>query len=647
MGPTPLVSRFVWPAAATWALLCQPGASLPAQTTGDTETDSTQQSDQARPGEPVAPDLLLAHVIDRGDYEDHLRAMWLGEVIANWTGRITEGCCCPGCPGGGDFLTDADWGGQTPGGKTIEFILDQDPWLADDDTDIEYIYQYLMEAHGPDLTAAQIRAGWMVHINDFIWVSNARARALMDRGIAPPETSLGCGNTHSLRIDAQLTTEMFGVYCPGRPADALALAQLPIRTTAEGYAAHAAQAFVVMYAWATLIPEELSGVEPSLWLVERAREVLPAESKTLDVLDYVTAWYLIHPDGPWEDCRDAIYSRYQLDDGQNGFLYRGWTESTVNFATAIMALLYGEGDYQRTIQIATLAGWDSDNPAATLGGLLGLMLGYDELVAQFPGQSLSDRYLVSNTRDGIEDRLPDDLEAEDTFALLASRQLLVADQAITALGGRLDPIRNRWVIPVEQATELWLRNPLQALTAASANNQVRAQGGTVTAASSVDSNPPPPDPPHDYYGSKWPSSIANGYELNFSGVEFPVRLAFYSTQNAGAVPGDWQTLTVTYHREVTVAVVRFIEGDHFDEPAARGGNFTDCHIELLQDDAWSEPLGVVMSEALDADRPFQIIDFVLPEPMSVSGVRIVGCVDNPDAFVTVAELDALSEPVSK
>jgi ADP-ribosylglycohydrolase len=643
MRPSSPVWRSIWLTAAAWALLCQPVATLPAQITGDTQTESTQRSDQATPGEAVDPDLLLAHVIDRGDYEDRLRAMWLGEVIANWTGRTTEGCCCPGCPGGGDFLTDADWGGQTPGGKTIEFILDQDPWLADDDTDIEYIYQYLMESHGPELTAEQIRAGWMVHINDFIWVSNARARALMDRGVAPPETSLGCGNIHSLRIDAQLTTEMFGVYCPGRPADALALAQLPIRTTAEGYAAHAAQAFVVMYAWATLVPDDLSGVERSLWLIERAREILPDTSKVSDVLDFVTAWYLSHPDDPWEDCRDAIYSRYQLNDDQHGFLYRGWTESTVNFATAIMALLYGEGDYRRTIQIATLSGWDSDNPAATLGGLLGLMLGYDDLVAQFPGQSLSDRYLVSNTRDGIEDRLPDDLDAEDTFALLAGRQLLVADQAIAALGGRLDPVRNRWVIPVESVADLWQRNPLQTLTAASANNQVRSQGGTVTAASSVDSAPPP----HDYYGSPWPSNIANGYELNFTGIEFPARLKFYSTQNAGALPGDWQTLTVSYDREVTVAVVRFIEGDHFDEPAARGGNFTDCYVELLQDGAWSEPAGVVLSEALDADRPFQIIDFVLPESVPASGVRIVGRVDNPDAFVTIAELDALSEPVSR
>ena len=43
----------------------------------------------------------------------------------------------------------------------------------------------------------------------------------------------------------------------------------------------------------------------------------------------------------------------------------GCFASGINFAASIVSLLYGEGDYQETVKIATLAGWDSDNPAAT------------------------------------------------------------------------------------------------------------------------------------------------------------------------------------------------------------------------------------------------------------------------------------------
>jgi len=38
-----------------------------------------------------------------------------------------------------------------------------------------------------------------------------------------------------------------------------------------------------------------------------------------------------------------------------------------------MAFLYGEGAFLKTVGIATAAGFDCDNQAATLGGLLGVM----------------------------------------------------------------------------------------------------------------------------------------------------------------------------------------------------------------------------------------------------------------------------------
>jgi hypothetical protein len=619
-----------------WALAMPPSPVLGQ--TGQQTSRTDAPGDEQVHSQPLRADPVLATVIDRSDYRQRLRAMWLGEVIANWTGRRTEGCCCPGCPGGGDFLTDDDWGGQTPGGNTIDFVLDQDPWTADDDTDIEYVYQYLLEQHGLWLSPEEIAAGWIAHINRFIWISNARARALMDENVLPPATGMACANRHSHMIDAQLTTEMFGAYCPGRPDLALEISHLPIRTTAEGHAAHAAQVFVVMYALAVVVPDDLTPAERSVWLIEQARGALPETSKAVDIIDFVLGWYLSHPQGRWEDCRDAIYVRYQLEDDLNGYNYRGWAESSSNFAATLMALLYGEGDYKRTIQIATLAGWDSDNPASTLGGLLGLMLGYDELVAQFPGVTLSDRFDIYATRDNLPDHLPDDPAAQDTFASIAERQLSVVDEAVAAAGGHIDTLNDRWIIPRRPSGSLWRDNPLRMIDEGSANNQLSRVGGSVSASSSVDSDPPEPS---TVYGNRFPGAFANLYEQNFSGATFPTLIKFYSTQNGGSAPGDWVTLTVTYDRAVEIRGVRFIEGNHFDEPIARGGYFTECFLEVQVDGQWLEPVDVAQSEALDASRPFQTIDFLLAEPLLVTGVRLTGRVGGADAFVTVAELDAL------
>ena len=55
----------------------------------------------------------------------------------------------------------------------------------------------------------------------------------MIQGIIPPETSNPELNPYYEMIDAQLTTEIFGLFSPTKPEIALELAYLPIRTTAR------------------------------------------------------------------------------------------------------------------------------------------------------------------------------------------------------------------------------------------------------------------------------------------------------------------------------------------------------------------------------------------------------------------------------
>ncbi len=327
--------------------------------------------------ELLARNFGKVRVIDRADYADRLRALWLGECIANWTGIQTEGD-----RSSPPFYDDSDWG---PGG--FDFILDQDPWWADDDTDIEYVYCHLMDQHGTHmLSGQQIRDGWMTHINSYIWVSDEKARSLMDSGYTTPQTGMLALNDLALMIDAQLTTEIFGIYAPSMADVALQMANLPIRLVATGYAAHAAQYFMLLYCLASEVDTSLSRKDQVLWLADEARKYIPDTSKSADIYDFVKADYLANSDkDDWESTRDKIYDRYQLNAASNGFRYQTWYESSVNFAAGIMALLYGEGDYKKTVKIGTLSGWDSDNSTATLGGLLGFMYGYTDLVAEFVG----------------------------------------------------------------------------------------------------------------------------------------------------------------------------------------------------------------------------------------------------------------------
>ncbi|MFN8371332.1 MAG: ADP-ribosylglycohydrolase family protein [Anaerolineae bacterium] len=541
--------------------------------------------------------------------------MWLGEAIANWTGLTTEGVRQDA-----PFYTDDDWGlDQNLDWKmddVIDFVL-QDPWLSDDDTDIEYVYLYLMDQHHTALLSSeQIAAGWREHINDWIWVSNRRARDLMELGALPPVTGMGTLNPDYLQIDAQLTTELFGAIAPGMPDAALRLANLPILTTAGGYAAHAAQFYVLLYALASEVDSTQPRREQIVWLVNQARQYIPDTSKTADIADFVLTDYLANPDvNDWERTRDAVYERYHQHASDYGFIYQDWTESSVNFASGLIALLYGEGDFRRTVQIGSLTGWDSDNGTATMGGLLGLLYGYDQLAAAFPDAVLSDRYQSHRTRPTMPDYLPEDSSAEDTFTLMAERILPLVEQTILQAGGIVDG--DVWTLPAAASSQPLTLNPLFQLYQQSVNNQILQAGGTleVNVVGEV--------------AASRTRGIADGLEHNFSGQERTRRLpqAYQRLVTDGEL-----VVSVVYDRTVRVHTIRLIEG-------SVGG--TAIRAEGLMGDDW-QPLtdGTVISTSPDPAVPYQVFDIVLPEPVELSGIRVHIESSGRLPEVSVLELDA-------
>jgi hypothetical protein len=590
--------------------------------------------------------------IDRATYADRVRAMWLGECIANWTGLRTEGK--RNAP---PFLTDADWGTRPPdftSGGPIDYYLGWgQPWGADDDTDIEYVYLHLLSQQAPGVPArldpGVIRAGWIAHINRAIWVSNAAARELMDRGVTPPMTAIAQGlasgmtqsGDRSLMIDAQLTTEFFGALYPGMPGPALDAADGPIRATSAGYAAHASQFFVVLYALAPVAPAELSGRDRGIWLVNEARKYVPGSSKTADIVDFVLTDYLSNPDtNDWERTRDRVYERYQLNASANGFLHRAWFESAVNFATGLIALLYGEGDFKKTVRVGTLSGWDSDNGTATMGGLLGLMMGRQALVDAF-AYEFDDRYWAARTRDNLPDYLTGDPAADDTLTLMAQRTIGIVDRAVADSGGRVGA--SSWLLPpggagpgVTPAAAL-ARTPTQREMDRSANRRVAAAGGTVTATIT-------PTP----VAFEGPARIiADGREADFRGLETPpdgtpgVDRRQTSTYFASPWPppaNSVQSMQVVYDRDVTVAGVRFVEGDALLSGSAMGGWFQSVTVELSIGSVWTA-VSVTPSEPLEP-RGFQMIDFALPSPVTARGIRVSGPIGG--TWVSAMELDALA-----
>ena len=119
----------------------------------------------------------------------------------------------------------------------------------------------------------------------------------------------------------------------------------------------------------------------------------------------------------------------------------------INFASSLVSLFYGEGDLLRTIRIGVLAGWDSDNPTATWGGLLGFLLGQDGVEKVFNEYDLSDTYWIHRTRRNFPDRTPG-IDGEDTFRSMSERCIYIIDRVVMEeMGGGVDLEKDVWYIP--------------------------------------------------------------------------------------------------------------------------------------------------------------------------------------------------------
>ncbi len=404
-------------------------------------------------------------VVNREVYYEKLQGFWLGTCIANWTGLVTEMDKIGniGEIRTGAFYTRNDWGQPDQPSiwgeglpsnlsATIDFVYASPDsiWGADDDTDIEYIYQELLLKHQTSiLTGDQIRDGWLRHIKheeeNYLWVSNQKAFDLMKSGLAPPATGDPQNNPEYEMIDAQLTTEIFGLFAPARPDIAVKMALLPVKTTARENSRWISEFYVMMFSLTSAVDENKPIKERIFWMAEQAKTQLPETSYAYKMYEYVKSKY---DEGiTWEQARDSVYYRYQVNslDGYDitsrNLYCNGCFAAGINFAASLVSLFFGEGDLVETIKIGTLAGWDSDNPTATWGGLIGFMIGKEGIENAF-NKKFSNRFNIHRTRVGFE------YDGIDTFEKMALKGIWIVDRVVQEeMKGGIDLKDNLWYIP--------------------------------------------------------------------------------------------------------------------------------------------------------------------------------------------------------
>ena len=109
-------------------------------------------------------------------------------------------------------------------------------------------------------------------------------------------------------------------------------------------------------------------------IVLRALRTIPEEGDYARVTKAVLDFFHQHPER-WQDCRNMLEKEWGYDR------YSGVCPMIPNAGICVMALLYSGGDLNRGVEIATLAGWDTDCNAGNVGSILGAFGGLNPIDA--------------------------------------------------------------------------------------------------------------------------------------------------------------------------------------------------------------------------------------------------------------------------
>lgn len=293
------------------------------------------------------------------ELEDKIAGAWIGQMIGNIYGLPHE-----------NKYVDAPGPENWPYGysKNLDKLERYDGAFSDDDTDVEYMYLIQMEKYGVSPTYENLREAWMYHIRDRVWLANRAAVGLMHFGFTPPYTGSKDLNPHWYQIDPQLINEIWAYTAPGMVRYAAQKSDWVARITSDDWGTEPTIHYGAMYA-AAFFEKDINK------LINIGLSQLPPNGRYAQTVRKMQALYKKYPND-WKKAWHEMANEYYVNEPE---MTKTIWNANLNGACGILAMLYGKGDFQKTLDLSCAMGFDADNQAATVSGLLGVMYGMKAL----------------------------------------------------------------------------------------------------------------------------------------------------------------------------------------------------------------------------------------------------------------------------
>lgn len=277
---------------------------------------------------------------------------------------------------------------------------------ANDDLDLQIVWLAAVERYGRNVNASILGEYWLSYVIPN-WVEYGTGKANLRAGIVPPMSG-DVDNTYKNSNGCWIRSELWACLSPGHPeiATKYAFEDAIVDHAGEGMYAEIFTAAIQSAAFVEKDREKL--VEIGLSYIPENSATTKAIREAVDCyhnhIDFLEARKRIHNIAPgtfgiqeYKLSEIPTENNAGMEVGIPGF------DAPENVAFVVLGLLYGEGDFGKSLIYANNCGEDTDCTCATLGALLGILYGNSGLPEKWT-QPLNDKIVtmcIDKTSHGI------------------------------------------------------------------------------------------------------------------------------------------------------------------------------------------------------------------------------------------------------
>jgi ADP-ribosylglycohydrolase len=254
------------------------------------------------------------------------------------------------------------------GGHYVNWINNVSHMVEDDDMNYTILGLAVLEQYGYDFAPDDVAEAWLMNL-PLLHVCTAERVAYknLTNGVEPPR-SAAYRNVYREWIGAQIRADFFGYVNPGHPELA---AEMAWRDASISHVKNGiyGEMWVAAMLAAAAVTDDLEAV------VRAGLGEIPERSRLAEDVRTILAWKREGIDA--ETAIDRIHERYDETNGHH------WCHTNSNAMIVALGLLFGGGDFVRSIGLAVAAAFDTDCNGATVGSVLGMMHGASALPSEW------------------------------------------------------------------------------------------------------------------------------------------------------------------------------------------------------------------------------------------------------------------------